>query len=417
MRQAAGAALAAMLIGGGLSPALAADEATGPVIFDMDTMRFKQDEKNPSGTIQQVEGKFGKALRFDFNEIKDGTSKFFMGYTKTPPEADQCQGLSFWLKGDGSDNFACLELIDESNYGLRYDYAFPIKPTEWTKITVPWRDFLPILAGPLIDGKDGFKPSRFGAYWLGKFYYWPSKPAIGFALDQIALEKTIAVDTTDYTPAGDPLARLRAKLQAKKPITFVSMGDSLTDKKHNSNANAKTWAEQLAAKIKEKYGSEVTYVNPALGGRGLTQCAVLMPLWVKDAPQPDLVTVFFGGNDYDNFVAQKVGEEDMGKQFAAYQAATVDRIRRLTKGSADVMLMTTAPGFKRWDTYKPLVDATKAVAKEKKAALADVDAAFHAAGTAEVAVKAGYWHWDNVHMGPKGHEVICETVLKAIEGK
>ena len=48
-------------------------------------------------------------------------------------------------------------------------------------------------------------------------------------------------------------------------------------------------------------------------------------------------------------------------------------------------------------------------------ALADVDATFKEAGTAVKAVKAKYWHWDNVHMGPKGHEVIRGAVLKTIE--
>jgi len=141
------------------------------------------------------------------------------------------------------------------------------------------------------------------------------------------------------------------------------------------------------------------------------------PDLAQGRPEPDLVTVFFGGNDFDTFEGQKISEADMGKQFAAYQAVNVDRIRRMTKGSADVVLMTTAPGFKRWDTYKTLVDATKAAAKDKNAALCDIDAAFHAAGTAEDAVKAKYWHWDNVHMGPKGHEVICEAMMKLIEGK
>ena len=27
-----------------------------------------------------------------------------------------------------------------------------------------------------------------------------------------------------------------------------------------------------------------------------------MPRWLKDDPKPDLVTIWFGGNDYDNGV-------------------------------------------------------------------------------------------------------------------
>ncbi|MFB3891636.1 MAG: SGNH/GDSL hydrolase family protein [Phycisphaerae bacterium] len=408
--------LVVAMLGSSLAIALAGDEPTGPVLFGKDEVGKWKPSTQTAGAVEQVDGKLGKAVKFTFNEAKAAT--FMTAYAKTPAEADECAGVSFWLKGDGSDNFGCLQLID-STYARRYDYAFPLKNTEWTKITIAWCDFMPVIAGPVIDPKNGFKPSGIEAYFFGKFHYWPSRPAISFTMDTLALEKKIDVDSTDYTPKGDPLERLRTKLKDKKPITFVSMGDSLTDKKHNSNSppTVKTWAEQLADKLKAKYGSEVKYVNPALGGRTLGQCSVLIPTWLAKDPQPDLVTVFFGGNDYDTFEGQKTSREDMEKYFAGWQANNVDRIRRLTKGSADIILMTTAPGFKRWDTYKPLVGATKAVAKDKKTGLCDIDATFHAAGTAEDALKAKYWHWDNVHMGPKGHEAICEAMMKLIEGK
>ena len=417
MRNVLATLLAVAILGSAGQLAIAGDEPTGPVLFGKDEVaRWKTDDKNPAGKLEIVDGKFGKAVKFSFDK-SDG-ARFFTGYTKTPAEADDCAGVSFWVKGDGSDNFGCLHLID-STYAKRYDFAFPVKNTEWTKITVPWCDFMPVIAGPVIDPKTGFKPSGVEAYFFGKFHYWPDRPAHSFTMDTLALEKTIDVDKTDYTPKGDPLERLRAKLKDKKPITIVTMGDSLTDKKHNSNspATVKTWAEQLADKIKAKYGSEVKYVNPSLGGRTLGACSVLIPTWLKDAPQPDLVTVFFGGNDYDTFTAQKTSDADMTTYFNGWQAQNVDRIRRLTKGSPDIILMTTAPGFKRWDTYKPLIEATKAAAKDKKTALADIDAAFHAAGDAETLVKDKYWHWDNVHMGPKGHELICDAMMKVIEGK
>jgi lysophospholipase L1-like esterase len=391
-------------------PLRAADEATGPVIFDMETCKHKPTdsdmptgEKKPCGTVESVEGKFGKACKFDFLETKN--AQFMTASMKMPAEADSCDGFSFWVKGDGSDNFGGLEFIDGSDYKLRYGFCFPLKSTEWTKITVPWRDLIPEIAAPLVGAK-GYKPSRFGNLWFGKFYYWPDKVAISYTIDQIALEKKIDAPKAE-TPKGEPLANLAAKIKDKKPITFVSMGDSLTDKKHNSNANTKTWAEQVAAGVKG-LGSETTYVNPALGGTALSQNLVLMPRWLAGAPSPDVVTVFFGFNDYDNGVR--------GDLFKDYLRLAVDRIRTMTNGSADVILMTTCPAFGRWDSMKEMADAVRAVAKEKNCGLVDIDAEFHKSATAADAKKAGYWSTrDDVHLGPAGHKLIAEAVLKVIK--
>jgi lysophospholipase L1-like esterase len=415
MKRTVAALIAALLLVGGLPLVFAEEEASGPVIFDMDTIRHKADEKAPAAKIELVDGKFGKACQFAF--AKGEGNQILTGFTSAK-DFDQYEGFSFWLKGDGSDAWISFELIDSKNYALRYAYAFPAKSTEWKKIMVAWKDVVPEIAGPLMGVKDGFNPSSIDPWWIGRWGpYWRPRDAGTFTIDQVCLEKKIPQDTTDYTPKDAPLAKLVAKLKAKKPITFVSMGDSLTDKAHNSNANAQTWAELLAKKIKDTYGSEVTYINPALGGTQLNQNLVVMGKWEAQAPSPDLVTVFFGGNDYGNFTAQKTSDGDMTQFFGQWQAQNIDRLRRQTKGSPDIILMTTAPGFKAWDTYKPLIDATKAVAKDKKTALCDIDALFHAAGTAEDVLKAKYWHWDNVHMGPKGHEAICEAMMKLIEGE
>lgn len=215
MTRIAAAALAVVVAGPGLGVVRAAEDA-GPVLFDMNfAQRYKLNKKDPAGTISSVEGKFGKAIQFDFKKLK--SHNFFFGYMKMPAAADQCDGFSFYLKGDGSDNFGCLEFIDTSNYGLRYDYAFPLKSTEWTKVIVPWRDVIPVLAGPLVDPKAGYKPSGFGALWYGKFYYWPARPAIRYAIDQVALERKIAPDDTDYTPKGDPLGACEPGSRPRSP--------------------------------------------------------------------------------------------------------------------------------------------------------------------------------------------------------
>jgi lysophospholipase L1-like esterase len=259
--------------------------------------------------------------------------------------------------------------------------------------------------GQLVDAKDGYAPSRLGNLWFGKWYYWRDFPACSFAIDQVALEPSLAPDATDYTSAQAGTPRLIAKLKARQPVTIVTLGDSLTDKRHWANRSV-LWAELLAAKLKETFGGEIKLVNPAIGGTQLTQNLVLMPRWLRDAPEPDLVTVWFGYNDWDGGARGLDWREKM--RFA------VDRIRRLTKGRTEVLLLTTAPALARWDTMNELAEVTRAVAAEKKTGLADVAAAFHLQGADETK-RAALFAWDKTHLGEVGHRLAAETVLQAIE--
>ena len=388
-----------------INPASAAESS---VIFDMDALQHKPttvgQEKTPVGTVELVEGKVGAACRFQFGTSNQ--SGFFTASVRPTPAWDQAAGLSFWVKGDGSTSWGGLELIDGSDYALRYGYCFPIDSTEWRKITVAWRDLVPELPkGQLIDAKTGYAPSRFGNLWFGKWFYWREFPASTFAIDQVSLEPTLELDTTDYTPAQAGTPRLLARLKARQAITIATMGDSLTDKRHWANRDL-LWAELLAAKLKQVFGSEVKLVNPAIGGTQLTQNLVLMPRWLKDTPAPDLVTVWFGYNDWD---AGARGPDWRDKTRFA-----VDRIRRMTKGRAEVLLLTTAPALDRWDTMNELAEATRAVAAEKKTALADVAGAFHEGG-AEEAKRAALFAWDKTHLGEAGHRLAAETALQAIQ--
>ncbi|NPV47766.1 MAG: hypothetical protein HPY69_12460 [Armatimonadetes bacterium] len=401
MRDVLGAALAAGLV---LAPA-----ARSQVIFDMETIRHQPmvvgDERKPIGTVEVVPGKVGNACQFRF--IETGKPGFFSASVKAGPEWNQAAGLSFWVRGDGSANWGGLELIDASDYALRYGYCFPLDSTEWRKIEVPWCDLVPELpAGEPVGVPDGYAPASFGNLWFGKWFYWRDYPAHEYTIDEVALESSIPVDTTDYTPEQGGTPRLLAKLQAGQPVTIVTMGDSLSDKRHWANREV-LWSELLAARLKAQYGSEVTLVNPAIGGTGLNPNLVLMPQWLRDTPAPDLVTVWFGFNDWDSGMR--------GEQYKQMLGFAVDRIRRLTRGRSEILLMTTCPAIPRWTEMEELAAAARTVAVEKRTGLADVAAAFHKAG-AEEAARMNLYSSDTVHLGPAGHQLAAETVLGAIAG-
>ncbi len=130
-----------------------------------------------------------------------------------------------------------------------------------------------------------------------------------------------------------------------------------------------------------------------------------MPLWLRDAPEPDLVTVWYGFNDWSDGMR--------GEQFQSTLAFAVDRIRRLTKGKSEVLLITTCPAFERWDTMDEMAGAIRIVAMKKKAGLADVAAAFKKSGGDEAA-RLKLFCSDKTHLGADGHNLAAETLVKAI---
>jgi lysophospholipase L1-like esterase len=356
------------------------------------------------GGIELVEGKRGKAKMFRF--LKEGAGSFFTSNIHGIPAWDRAAGFSFWVKGDGTDQLGGIEFIYDEDYAVRYDVAFPIQGTDWTKVTIAWTDFVPVLPGPKakpLGTPGGNPPSKLSGLWFGKWWYWRDYPKQTFSVDEIRLEPSIERDTKRYRPEGPPLRRVLEKLKAGQPITIVTMGDSLTDDRHWANREV-SWTKILKERLHAKYHADVTLENPAIGGTQLRQNLVLMPRWLGRVPEPDLVTIFFGNNDWDAGMRRE--------EFVRTCTDAIDRVRRATGGKADVLLLTTNPTADRWDTLSELAVACREAALACNAGLADTAAAFHTAGQSD---PAKLFVHDRAHLSPAGHAVVTETVLKAID--
>lgn len=372
------------------------------VIDTMDAVRFQPPKEK--GKAEPVPGKVGGAVRFTFENDCGGA--FFSRALRGGPAWDRSAGFSFWVKGDGSKGFGCLQFIYNDDYALRYDYAFPLRSTEWAKVSVRWGDLIPVLPAPgsvMIDPAGGNKPSKLTGLFVGKWWYWRDTAAASFALDDFRVEPVIDPAADPKLPPGPPLARTLAKLKAGRPVTIVTMGDSLADDRHWANREV-SWPKLLRKKLRDKYGSEVTIVNPAIGGTQLRQNLVLIPTWVAEHPEPDLVTVCFGANDWDAGMR--------GPMFLAANRDAIGRIRRATNGASDVLLMTTVPGVNAWTTRAELAESCRTAAREKAAGLADTEKAFLLAGREN---KDRLFVHDKVHLGPAGHDLVADTVLDAIK--
>ena len=394
------------------------------VIDTMDAVTFSQPidgDKKVKGKIDQVEGKVGKALKFTFDDNCLNVNSAPLNTFKATPEWDNAAGISFWVKGDGSEHLGGMQFVYNWDYATRYTVAFPIDSTEWKKIVIPWREMVPVLSKgdvKMLDPKTGNQPSKLSVLGFGKWWFWKDYAGHSFTIDDVRLESKIDLDTTDYTPKGNPLARIQQKLKDKKPLTIVTLGDSLSAPEHWANKDV-IWHGLLTNMIKEKFGCDVKIVNPAIGGPELLQGLVILPRWLKQAPEPDLVLIFYGGNDRAGGVTPE--------KFLEIQKEAVERVRRATKGKADVMILTTAvilakndpPEPTLWELTRPIAEACRKAAAAKNAGLADVYAAFDAvpSGGREklFANLPGTTTCEGCHLGLFGHQTVAQTVLAALE--
>ncbi len=379
---------------------LGADEDPATLLDAMELSTFAPGSAKVAVSVE--EGHSGKALRFAFAEGCQST--FATSRINGTPAWDQAAGISFWVKGDGSAHLGGIELLWNDDYGQRYDAAFPISGTSWTKVVIPWRDLIPVLAAPSctpLDAQGLHRPSQLRSLAFGKWWYWGDYAAHAYAIDEIRLEAEIPRAPPAAHAGRAPLARVAAKLAAGQPLTVVTMGDSLTDTHHWSNRE-RNWPLAFTQLIAARYHAQVTIVNPAMGGTELKQNLVVMPRWLATAPQPDLVTVEFGGNDWNSGMR--------GPAFLAAQRDAIQRIRRATQDAADVLVITTVPSVATWDASAELAEACRGAAAAERAGCCDAAAAFRALGKDHATLFAS----DQVHLGAGGQQALAEAVIQAI---
>ena len=137
-------ALAAPYSSGAWQQQVVVEAKAGDTIASMDELRFAPPKDK--GSARLVEGKFGRAVQFRF--AADSPGIFFTSNIRGTPAWDQAEGFSFWVKGEDQAGFGGIEFIYDDDYAVRYDLCFFIRPREWTKFVVAWRDLIPVLPGP-----------------------------------------------------------------------------------------------------------------------------------------------------------------------------------------------------------------------------------------------------------------------------
>lgn len=317
--------------------------------------------------------------------------------TQVPGSAawDDYAGVSFWVKGDGSDQYGCLAVVG------RYAFVtyFPLANQEWHQLVVPWHDFVPeIQVDPIGDygamPPSGIQAIRLGSRWTITHNNAPI-PEHRYAISRIELVRELPAPPP--VPAARPFGEILDLLRARQPVRIQCMGDSITAGTGLADRDRERYATQTQDLLRRWLGYEDIHCHSrAVGGAKLTDARAWIP---RDfaGTTPDLVTVWYGYNDKSNAHTR----EFFGKSLNDY----LDRVQRATGGRAAILLFATGPGcgprFTMLDDYAETVRET---ARRRGLPYFDIHAILKAIGREEL---NGYFG-DLAHPNARGHQLIAD---------
>lgn len=314
---------------------------------------------------------------------------------------DQYQGISFKIKGDGSDCWASISVINPLYTAYAYQYLVPLKSTEWVTYKLAWSELSPEYPYGAIGTSDGMPPCgltgiRVGNRW--DIWYDNAKiPPFSFAIADFKYEPVVAKETHAYVPAT--LQDFIAKLNAKEPVTIQCMGDSITAGTSLRNKLEDRYSKRIQNLLREKYEYEdITVWNRAVGGAGICDERV----WLNrdfSLGTPDLVTIWIGYNDRFRIISKEAYKRAIAKY--------VDMVIEKTQGKSAIVLFATGPGKNEGFTMMDLfADVIREVAAEKNLALFDINKIFKAFGRRQFSEK---YMADAAHPNPEGHKIIATS--------
>ena len=217
------------------------------------------------------------------------------GLAWTDPKADESwndwDGLAFWAKGDGSENWALVEVWTDG-YNSRRMGIFPLKNNQWHEVRMAWADLTPTGACNIGEA-EGNMPSDISFLGFGKSWTFTpahTKPAFEVSIDDVRLVKGVAPSrrrvSIDKLP---PVATAIEKMKSGRPVTVLALGDSITA----TPGNDVDYPEEVVKMLQEHYDNpHITLVNAAIGGSTTYKGRQWLMRDVAGV-QADLVTIMF----------------------------------------------------------------------------------------------------------------------------
>ena len=203
---------------------------------------------------------------------------------------------------------------------------------------------------------------------------------------------------------------------ATRPITIVTLGDSITRGMRSGVTAEQTFAAQLEQQLNAA-GTAVRVVNVGIGGERTDQALQRLNRVLEH--RPDLVTIMYGTND--SYV--DIGKSESRLTAEQYRENLIQLASELLQRGIRPVLMT-AP---RWSDdanpngigenpnlkLEPYVAACRDVARLWRLPL--VDHYEHWTQAREQGTNLREWTTDGCHPNPAGHQVLTQTMLAGVK--
>lgn len=377
-------------------------------------------------------GAAGRALQVHFPE--SDRDQFVGRPVEGGAAWDAAAGISFWFRGDGSDGFVAVSLLDDT-FTKRYAALVALKEKAWHRVSLRWADFVPeVLTADWLGQPGGnMKPSDVRALWVGRWFYLQPWSRCSFALDDLLLEQAIDRPAPPPPPEagrppGTPLTL--ARLKAGQPVCIVVLGDSITYGTRLKDRASQAFPALLQKALRETFKYDgVKVVNAGVPGIETRQGIVLLPREVA-RHRPDLVIAHFGYNDFSSMQVNRIPEEQrkgLAEENWRQLVARVQALpgRELAGGGVaipEVLLVATTPGADeaRHRALDFFGDAARDVAAAGGCAFAEAPRqAFRSALTdgvlEELFARTPKGKLDVAHLNEAGHLKFAEALMKSFD--
>ncbi len=327
------------------------------------------------------DGKAGKAVRFSFDQ--DACSTFFTSNHRGTPAWDKAAGLFLLQAATAPTTSAAWSRSGDDDYGLCHDFAFPLENTG-------------VDEGGRLKARPRPRPARrevAAARPGGGREAFADLPPTFFENGGTGARSGLLLrDRRDpgWSTKSSRYGRLHAGRSRRWPgrygrrpqaITVVTMATHLPTRTTGPTARRELGWPCSRTKSSRNCCPQDT-ANPARRRHAAAANLVLIPTWSAKAPEPDLVTICFGGNDWDAGMR--------GKQFRQSYQDAVDRVRRATHGKADVLIISTVPAASRWGVAA-LAEACRQARRPTARPNGRRGQVFTAAGTTRRRAKPSTW--------------------------
>jgi lysophospholipase L1-like esterase len=395
------------------APGLAADAAGTKVVDSMDDISVWRNRKKAALTLaadpDPHEGKAALSIK-----LKVG-HRFLPAVCvrKPDPAWNDYDGLSFWAKGNGSDDVASVA-IQAGPWGNSWMAIIPLKNPKWHRVSIGWTDFIPSsIRVPALGTARGFKPGDVSVIMLGAFLNWDRRhkaPALELSIDDLRLVRGVQSKRPRIPLAKlAPLATVVAKMKAGKPVTILAVGDSITWGT-SAGGNRNAYPARLQKMLVACYGNRsIRVINRAIGGSTTSKHRFWLHRDVTGI-EADLVTLMFGYNE-------RPGKADTKKLSAAYVgnlAAYIEEVAGGMQAPPAVMPITPIPGRKtNWTALDAYAETVRELGRTQKTlTVIDANAHFKAIGPETYPSYMA----DEAHPNAKGQQEMANVVFRAITG-